>query len=250
MIGDVLQFRDLEERCRPGKRPRLVTVERWSKQREIRFHYDSQDKNNNCAASDYQLRHSRLLITCGRIRSIGLSVCSADTIGQYEWRDCLAHLNCLESPCFRLRQSLKLISFSLHRHSSPYGKGAGDDTKEVVANLPRATERSVRNAGELRTCFSRRNEEIESPASHSSYYGDDEWKSKPIPERKNIIGFCKKETPRGECSGNWRCQSPKKGHGSKILVPTVVGAICIHNFDLLVNIGAILSSNSKLWGKW
>ena len=42
MIGDVLQFRDLQELCRPGKRPRLATVERWAKQRKIRVQYDGQ----------------------------------------------------------------------------------------------------------------------------------------------------------------------------------------------------------------
>lgn len=42
MIGDVLQFRDLQELCRPGKRPRLATVESWAKQRKIRVQYDGQ----------------------------------------------------------------------------------------------------------------------------------------------------------------------------------------------------------------
>ncbi len=42
MIGEVLQFRDLQELCRPGKRPRLSTVERWAKQRRIRVQYDGQ----------------------------------------------------------------------------------------------------------------------------------------------------------------------------------------------------------------
>ncbi|HBG88890.1 MAG TPA: hypothetical protein DDX20_01555 [Stenotrophomonas sp.] len=42
MIGDVLQFRDLQELCRPGKRPRRATVERWAKQRKIRVQYDGQ----------------------------------------------------------------------------------------------------------------------------------------------------------------------------------------------------------------
>lgn len=42
MIGDVLQFRDLQELCRPGKRPRLATVERWANQRKIRVQYDGQ----------------------------------------------------------------------------------------------------------------------------------------------------------------------------------------------------------------
>jgi len=42
VIGEVLQFRDLQELCRPGKRPRLATVERWAKQRKIRVQYDGQ----------------------------------------------------------------------------------------------------------------------------------------------------------------------------------------------------------------
>ncbi|MBH1671604.1 hypothetical protein I5U90_00860 [Stenotrophomonas maltophilia] len=42
MIGEVLQFKDLQELCRPGKRPRLATVERWAKQRRIRVQYDGQ----------------------------------------------------------------------------------------------------------------------------------------------------------------------------------------------------------------
>ena len=42
MIGNVLQLRDLQELCRPGKRPRLATVERWAKQHKIRVQYDDQ----------------------------------------------------------------------------------------------------------------------------------------------------------------------------------------------------------------
>ncbi len=42
MIGEVLQFRDLQELCRPGKRPRLATVERWAKERHIRVQYDGE----------------------------------------------------------------------------------------------------------------------------------------------------------------------------------------------------------------
>jgi len=40
LIGEVLQFHDLQELCRPGKRPRLSTVERWAKDRGIRVQYD------------------------------------------------------------------------------------------------------------------------------------------------------------------------------------------------------------------
>lgn len=42
MIGSILQFQDLQELCKPGKRPRLATVERWAKQRGIRVQYDGQ----------------------------------------------------------------------------------------------------------------------------------------------------------------------------------------------------------------
>lgn len=40
MIGEVLQFHDLQELCHPGKRPRLATVERWARARGIRVQYD------------------------------------------------------------------------------------------------------------------------------------------------------------------------------------------------------------------
>ena len=40
MIGEVLQYHDLQELCRPGKRPRLATVERWARDRGIRVQYD------------------------------------------------------------------------------------------------------------------------------------------------------------------------------------------------------------------
>lgn len=40
MIGEVLQYQDLQELCRPGKRPRLATVERWARDRGIRVQYD------------------------------------------------------------------------------------------------------------------------------------------------------------------------------------------------------------------
>lgn len=41
MIGEVLQFRDLQELCHPGRRPRLATVERWARSLGIRFNYDA-----------------------------------------------------------------------------------------------------------------------------------------------------------------------------------------------------------------
>lgn len=40
MIGEVFQYQDLQELCRPGKRPRLATVERWARDRGIRAQYD------------------------------------------------------------------------------------------------------------------------------------------------------------------------------------------------------------------
>ncbi|WP_329766009.1 hypothetical protein [Stenotrophomonas geniculata] len=40
MIGEVLQFQDLQELCRPGERPRLATVEAWARREGIRYKYD------------------------------------------------------------------------------------------------------------------------------------------------------------------------------------------------------------------
>lgn len=40
LIGDVLQFQDLQELCRPGERPRLATVEAWARTCGIRYKYD------------------------------------------------------------------------------------------------------------------------------------------------------------------------------------------------------------------
>lgn len=40
MIGEVLQFQDLQELCRPGERPRLPTVEAWACKEGIRYRYD------------------------------------------------------------------------------------------------------------------------------------------------------------------------------------------------------------------
>lgn len=40
MIGNVLQFPDLQELCRPGERPRLTTVTKWADQAGIRYKYD------------------------------------------------------------------------------------------------------------------------------------------------------------------------------------------------------------------
>lgn len=40
MIGEVLQYADLQELCRPGERPRLATVEAWARDKGIKFEYD------------------------------------------------------------------------------------------------------------------------------------------------------------------------------------------------------------------
>lgn len=40
MIGAVLQFADLQEICRPGKKIRRPTVEAWAKECGIRYGYD------------------------------------------------------------------------------------------------------------------------------------------------------------------------------------------------------------------
>lgn len=40
MIGSILQYEDLQQLCRPGKRPRLATVEAWARRQGIRFQYD------------------------------------------------------------------------------------------------------------------------------------------------------------------------------------------------------------------
>ncbi|KOO80395.1 hypothetical protein ACUDCE_19460 [Stenotrophomonas pavanii] len=40
MNKPILQFRDLQELCQPGKRPRLATVIRWASECGIRFLYD------------------------------------------------------------------------------------------------------------------------------------------------------------------------------------------------------------------
>lgn len=40
MIGEIFQFQDLQELCRPGERPRLSTVETWARKEGIRYRYD------------------------------------------------------------------------------------------------------------------------------------------------------------------------------------------------------------------
>jgi len=42
LIGPILQFEDLQQLCRPGKRPRLATVETWAKRQGIRYQYDAE----------------------------------------------------------------------------------------------------------------------------------------------------------------------------------------------------------------
>lgn len=45
MIGNVLQFEDLQRLCRPATDaplPKLATVERWAKAQGIRYRYDGQ----------------------------------------------------------------------------------------------------------------------------------------------------------------------------------------------------------------
>ena len=37
----VLVYADLQELCRPGEKPRLVTVERWARKQGIRYLYDA-----------------------------------------------------------------------------------------------------------------------------------------------------------------------------------------------------------------
>jgi hypothetical protein len=40
MIGSVLQFADLQELCRPGKRPTRRTVEAWARANGLQYRYD------------------------------------------------------------------------------------------------------------------------------------------------------------------------------------------------------------------
>lgn len=45
MIGEILQFEDLQRMCRPnpdGPLPRLATVVRWAEDQGIRYKYDGQ----------------------------------------------------------------------------------------------------------------------------------------------------------------------------------------------------------------
>jgi hypothetical protein len=44
VIGDILQFEDLQRMCRPnpkGPLPRLATVERWARKIGLRYTYDA-----------------------------------------------------------------------------------------------------------------------------------------------------------------------------------------------------------------
>lgn len=40
MIGEVLQFQDLQELCKPGHKPQLATVERWARKIGLLYTFD------------------------------------------------------------------------------------------------------------------------------------------------------------------------------------------------------------------
>jgi hypothetical protein len=40
VIGEVLQFQDLQELCKPGHKPQLATVEKWAKRIGLRYTFD------------------------------------------------------------------------------------------------------------------------------------------------------------------------------------------------------------------
>ena len=40
MVGSVLQFKDLQQLCKPGEHPRLATVEAWARKIGLRYTYD------------------------------------------------------------------------------------------------------------------------------------------------------------------------------------------------------------------
>ncbi len=42
MIKSILQFSDLQEICKPGKKPRLRTVESWAAKIGLRYTYDAE----------------------------------------------------------------------------------------------------------------------------------------------------------------------------------------------------------------
>lgn len=60
MVPGILQFADLQELCRPGRKPRLRTVEAWLRDRRVPFTYDG---NGGCVttleAFNYALGISR-----------------------------------------------------------------------------------------------------------------------------------------------------------------------------------------------
>lgn len=41
MIGPVLQFKDLQQICKPGERPLISTVEAWAVKNRIPYRYDA-----------------------------------------------------------------------------------------------------------------------------------------------------------------------------------------------------------------
>lgn len=40
MIGPILQFKDLQQLCRPDEHPRMATVEAWARKIGLRYTYD------------------------------------------------------------------------------------------------------------------------------------------------------------------------------------------------------------------
>jgi hypothetical protein len=42
VIGQILQFADLQELCKPGHKPRLATVEAWAIRIGLSYKYDGQ----------------------------------------------------------------------------------------------------------------------------------------------------------------------------------------------------------------
>ena len=42
MIRGVIQFADLQDLCKPGKRPKCATVEQWAREQGIAFKHDAE----------------------------------------------------------------------------------------------------------------------------------------------------------------------------------------------------------------
>lgn len=237
MIEDVLQVHDQHELSRPGKRARLATVERGAKQLKIRVQYDGQGGNKNCASNKYQQRHSRLLINCRGIRGVRGSACRPYTIGQKQWSNGRAYIDCLKSPCLYLRRSLELIGSSLHHHTCPKGKRADDCKASIKRDLPLSCERGGGHLNVLKTLLPCLHEEIERPSCHAQNDSENKWCSEPTPQRQNIINVCEEELACCKRQSNWPSKSPKKRCGSNLRVPLAAGVVWIHRFDFLVNFG-------------